>query len=185
MNNLSPLQRRAESIMLTHNRIAKFLEEVLTTPTIYREDVIEELKEAIERLSGKTLPSPKEEPLLRPTDSELMKSVEGNHQEAVTGKAKLSLRERILEVFHGNGNNPLSFNGLLETLKDSSRKAIQTVIYKRSFGQFMKSGIQRSSHAPVSLWCLTERGLSGKPDFTRHKPEGVDRKPETENKMTS
>ena len=173
MNTLSPLQRRAELMLQTHVRIDKFLKEVLATPMIYKQDVIDELTEAVHRLTANTLPLP---PTTHCPPSEGSKSPtnDGESGHGVDGGEEL--RKLVLHVFKTNGNTPLSISELAENV-GAKRKAVQTMIYKRSYGQWSKTGVRRSHLAPVSLFALTELGLNGEPDYSVKNPDGIERRP--------
>lgn len=173
-NHLSPLQRRAASMLLTHNRIAEFLADVLASPTIYREDVIEELKDAVARLTAGEVIAPATTVPPPPTDQ--LNNPEPAQRADVDGDAD-TLRAKMLDVFKKNGNEPMSFHEITAKIRGVSNKSVQTVIYKRSFGQFQKFGTRQTQHAPQSLWNLTEDGLKGIRDNKQKRASGIEDKP--------
>ncbi len=173
-SHLSPLQRRAESMLLTHNRIAEFLTEVLASPTIYREDVIEELKDAVARLTAGEVIA--KAPTVTPDPTDQLRNSDQGQRAEVDGEAD-TLREKMLDVFQKNGNEPMSFHEIAAKIPGVSHKSIQTVIYKRSFGQFQKRGSRQTKHAPQSLWNLTDNGLKGVRDSKQKRASGIEDKP--------
>lgn len=172
MPSLSPLQRRIESLQSIHERIDSFLEEVLNTPNVYREDVIDEMEEAIARLrNGARI---EEIPLPKPIEPIQPKSPSPVESESDENSNEIPVRDRVAEIFRRNNNKAMTFQEIAEALGTSDR-AIQTLFYKRSYGQFRKYGSRTSPHtnAPSSLWNMTDLGLQGGIDYAQEKPSGI------------